>query len=96
VIAALLSRSRVYALAGSTVPELVTAAVTRAAGGGLQGPRNSGRRSPSTRTATPAQAFTTTWTAQPLGRKRADSAAVEDAMNRKTLLYYKGGEEPTT
>ena len=95
VISALLSRSRVYALRALTVPEIVTLLRARAAG------RRAWRRRDELleqiahllRTATRARR-TTRWKRRP--RRRAGvltEAAVQDAMQRKVLLYDKGGEE---
>jgi putative ATPase len=98
VIAALLSRSRVYALRGLTVPEIVTL---------LQRALSSVNLSVSLRAADELleqiaiyangdarQAYNTleaAAAASPGGE--LTEAAVQDAMQRKVLLYGKGGEE---
>src|SRR5260370_22545967 len=94
IIAALLSRSRVYALRALTVPEIVTL-LTRALP--LVNLRASdelleqigiysngdGRQAYNTLEAAPA----------PSPRRALTEAAVQDAMQRKVLLYDKSGEE---
>jgi putative ATPase len=96
VIAALLSRSRVYALRGLTVPEIVTllqralpAVDLRAADELLEQiaiySNGDARQAYNTLEAAAAVA------ASPGGE--LTEAAVQDAMQRKVLLYGKGGEE---
>ncbi len=95
MISALLSRSRVYALRALTVPEIVDAAAARAAGGGAGRHRTScWNRSPFTPTATRRQAYNTLEAAAAASPGGAlAEAAVQDAIERKVLLYDKGGEE---
>ena len=96
VISALLSRSRVYALRGLTVPEIV-ALLQRALtgpGSALRPPTTCSSRSRSTLTATPAQSYNTLEAAAAAAVDgRITDAGVQDAMQRKVLLYDKGGEE---
>jgi putative ATPase len=94
VIAALLSRSRVYALRGLTVPESVTLLKRALPVVGLRAPdelleqiaiyaNGDGRQAYNTLEAAAA--------ASPDGELTPE--AVQDAMQRKVLLYDKGGEE---
>jgi putative ATPase len=94
VISALLSRSRVYALRGLTVPEIVTLLKRALPVINLQGSEDlleqiaiyangDGRQAYNTLEAAAA--------ASPAGELTAE--AVQDAMQRKVLLYDKGGEE---
>ena len=93
VIAALLSRSRVYALRGLTVPEIVTLlkralpVMTLEAGDELLEQiaiyANGDAR----------QAYNTLEAAAAASQGTLTEAAVQDAMQRKVLLYDKGGEE---
>ena len=94
VIAALLSRSRVYALRGLTVPEIVTLLKRALPVMGLEAPEElleqiaiysngDGRQAYNTLEAAAAASGGTALTEQ----------AVQDAMQRKVLLYDKGGEE---
>ncbi len=96
VISALLSRSRVYALRGLTVPEIVAllqralpAVDLRATGELLEQiaiyANGDARQAYNTLEAAAAVA------ASPAGE--LTEAAVQDAMQRKVLLYDKGGEE---
>ena len=95
VISALLSRSRVYALRGLTVPEIDHAAETRAAGARRARHRTTcWSRSRSMSTATRGRR-TTRWKRPPPRRSTGEltEAGLQDAMQRKMLLYDKGGEE---
>jgi putative ATPase len=98
VISALLSRSRVYALRGLTVPEIATLLERALPVIGLQAPEElleqiaiyangDGRQAYNTleaaAAASPNSEGATVLTAQ----------AVQDAMQRRVLLYDKGGEE---
>ncbi len=94
VIAALLSRSRVYALRGLTVPETVTLLERALPVIGLHASgelleqiaiyaNGDGRQAYNTLEAAAA--------ASPAGELTAE--AVQDAMQRKVMLYDKGGEE---
>ena len=94
VISALLSRSRVYALRGFTVPETVTMLKRALPVIHLTAPddlleqiaiyaNGDGRQAYNTLEAAAA--------ASPAGELTAE--ALQDAMQRKTLLYDKGGEE---
>jgi putative ATPase len=94
VISALLSRSRVYALRGLTVPEIVTLLGRALPVLGLRATEDlleqiaiyangDGRQAYNTLEAAAA--------ASTAGELTAD--AVQDAMQRKVLLYDKGGEE---
>jgi putative ATPase len=94
VISALLSRSRVYALRGLTVPEIVTLLQRALPVMGLRASddlleqiaiyaNGDGRQAYNTLEAAAA--------ASPAGELTPES--VQDAMQRKVLLYDKGGEE---
>ncbi len=94
VISALLSRSRVYALRGLTVPEIVTLLKRALPVTGLSAAdelleqiaiyaNGDGRQAYNTLEAAAAAAADGVLT----------EAAVQDAMQRKVLLYDKGGEE---
>ena len=97
VIAALLSRSRVYALRGLTVPELVTLLKRALPVVGLQAPEELLEQIAIYSNGDARQAYNTLEAAAagaPSGPgAELTPAAVEDAINRKTLLYDKGGEE---
>ena len=74
VISALLSRSRVYALRGLTVPEIITLLRRALPGAGRHAPpTNSWSRSRSTPTATRAQAYNTLEAAAAARRGRRNS-----------------------
>ena len=102
VIAALLSRSRVYALRALTGRGDRGAAATRAGGSrraawaSWRSPRgrHCWNRSPSSPTATRARP-TTRWKPRWPPRRRTNwpKQAVQDAIQRKVLLYDKSGEE---
>ena len=97
VISALLSRSRVYALRALTVPEIVTLLKRALPVVGLQAPEELLEQIAIYSNGDARQAYNTleaAAAAAPSGPgSELTSAAVEDAMNRKTLLYDKGGEE---
>jgi putative ATPase len=98
VIAALLSRSRVYALRALTVPRDRGCCSARwriaSAGWASAARRNCWSRSPSTPMATRARR-TTRWKPRWPHRRRTNwrKQAVQDAIQRKVLLYDKSGEE---
>ena len=95
VISALLSRSRVYALRALTVPEIVTLLQARAAAWWTCEPAtNCWSRSRIYSNGDARQAYNTleaAAAASPAGE--LTEAAVQDAMQRKVLLYDKSGEE---
>ena len=93
VIAALLSRSRVYALRGLTVPELVTLLKRALPVVGLQAAEELLEQIAIYSNGDARQAYNTLEAAAAASGAELTPAAVEDAMNRKTLLYDKGGEE---
>jgi len=94
VISALLSRSRVYALRGLTVPEIVTLLRRALPVVGLQAPDELLEQIAIYANGDARQAYNTLEAA---GAASAGGvlteAAVQDAMQRKVLLYDKGGEE---
>jgi putative ATPase len=94
VIAALLSRSRVYALRGLTVPEIVTLLQRALPAVGLQAAEELLEQIAIYSNGDARQAYNTleaASAASPAGE--LTEAAVQDAMQRKVLLYGKGGEE---
>jgi putative ATPase len=94
VIAALLSRSRVYALRGLTVPEIVTLLRRALPTVGLQASDELLEQLAIYSNGDARQAYNTleaATAASPGGE--LTEAAVQDAMQRKVLLYGKGGEE---
>ena len=94
VIAALLSRSRVYALRALTVPEITTLLKRALPVVGLQAPEDLLEQIAIYSNGDARQAYNTLEAAAAASAGgELTSAAVEDAMNRKTLLYDKGGEE---
>jgi putative ATPase len=93
VISALLSRSRVYALRGLTVPELVTLLKRALPVVGLQAAEELLEQIAIYSNGDARQAYNTLEAAAAAAGAELTPAAVEDAMNRKTLLYDKGGEE---
>jgi putative ATPase len=93
VIAALLSRSRVYALRGLTVPEIVTLLKRALPVVGLQAPEELLEQIAIYSNGDARQAYNTLEAAAASAGSELTPAAVEDAINRKTLLYDKGGEE---
>ena len=93
VISALLSRSRVYALRGLTVPEIVTLLKRALPVVGLQAPEELLEQIAIYSNGDARQAYNTLEAAAATAGSELTPAAVEDAMNRKTLLYDKGGEE---
>jgi putative ATPase len=93
VISALLSRSRVYALRGLTVPELVTLLKRALPVVGLQAPEELLEQIAIYSNGDARQAYNTLEAAAASAGGELTPSAVEDAMNRKTLLYDKGGEE---
>jgi putative ATPase len=97
VISALLSRSRVYALRGLTVPEIVTLLKRALPVVGLQAPEELLEQIAIYSNGDARQAYNTLEAAAagtPSGPgSELTPGAVQDAMNRKTLLYDKGGEE---
>jgi len=98
VIAALLSRSRVYALRGLTVPEIVTLLKRALPVVGLVAPEELLEQIAIYANGDARQAYNTLEAAGaasgPEGTPgQLTEAAVQDAMQRKVLLYDKGGEE---
>jgi putative ATPase len=93
VISALLSRSRVYALRGLTVPEIVTLLKRALPVVGLQAAEELLEQIAIYSNGDARQAYNTLEAAAASAGSELTPAAVEDAMNRKTLLYDKGGEE---
>ena len=93
VIAALLSRSRVYALRALTVPEITTLLKRALPVVGLQAPEDLLEQIAIYSNGDARQAYNTLEAAAASAGSELTPAAVEDAMNRKTLLYDKGGEE---
>jgi putative ATPase len=94
VIAALLSRSRVYALRGLTVPEVVTLLERALPVVGLEAPQDLLEQVAIYANGDARQAYNTLEAAVAASAGgRLTGAAVEDAINRKVLLYDKSGEE---
>ncbi len=94
VIAALLSRSRVYALRGLTVPELVTLLKRALPVVGLQAPEDLLEQIAIYSNGDARQAYNTLEAAAAAtAGGELTPATVQDAINRKVLLYDKGGEE---
>src|SRR5271165_3921036 len=94
VIAALLSRSRVYALRGLTVPEIVTLLGRALPVVGLKAPEDLLEQIAIYSNGDARQAYNTLEAAAAAsGAGTLTEAAVQDAIARKTLLYDKGGEE---
>jgi putative ATPase len=98
VISALLSRSRVYALRALTVPEITTLLKRALPVVGLHAPDELLEQIAIYSNGDARQAYNTLEAAAAAGAppgpgSELTPAAVEDAMNRKTLLYDKGGEE---
>ena len=94
VIAALLSRSRVYALRGLSVEEIVTLLNRALPLAGLRAPRDLLEQIAIYANGDARQAYNTleaAGAASPEGELTAD--AVQSAIDRKVLLYDKGGEE---
>ncbi len=94
VIAALLSRSRVYALRGLTVPEIVALLQRALPAVELRAPDELLEQIAIYANGDARQAYNTleaAAAASPAGE--LTQAAVQDAMQRKVLLYGKGGEE---
>ena len=94
VISALLSRSRVYALRGLTVPEIVTLLQRALPVVGLQAPDELLEQIGIYVNGDARQAYNTLEAAGAASASGVLSEqAVQDAMQRKVLLYDKGGEE---
>jgi putative ATPase len=94
VISALLSRSRVYALRGLTVPELVTLLRRALPVVGLEAGDDLLEQIAIYSNGDARQAYNTLEAAAAAAQEgRLTEAAVQDAMQRKVLLYDKGGEE---
>ncbi len=93
VISALLSRSRVYALRGLTVPELVTLLRRALPVVGLEAPDDLLEQIAIYSNGDARQAYNTLEAAAAAAGDVLTEAAVQDAMQRKVLLYDKGGEE---
>jgi len=94
VISALLSRSRVYALRGLTVPEIVTLLQRALPVVGLAAPAELLEQIAIYANGDARQAYNTLEAAGAASSGgELSEAAVQDAMQRKVLLYDKGGEE---
>jgi putative ATPase len=94
VIAALLSRSRVYALRGLAAPELVTLLQRALPVVGLEAPDDLLEQIAIYANGDARQAYNTLEAAASASAGGVlREAAVQDAINRKVLLYDKGGEE---
>ena len=94
VISALLSRSRVYALRGLTVPELVTLLRRALPVLGLEAGDDLLEQIAIYSNGDARQSYNTLEAAAAAAQDgRLTEAAVQDAMQRKVLLYDKGGEE---
>ena len=93
VIAALLSRSRVYALRGLTVPEIVTLLKRALPALELQSSDELLEQIGIYANGDARQAYNTLEAAAAASPGRLTESAVQDAMQRKVLLYDKGGEE---
>jgi putative ATPase len=94
VISALLSRSRVYALRGLTVPEIVTLLKRALPVIQLRAPDDLLEQIAIYANGDARQAYNTLEAAGAASRDgELTEAAVQDAMQRKVLLYDKGGEE---
>ena len=94
VIAALLSRSRVYALRGLTPPEVVTLLKRALPAVGLEASGDLLEQIAIYANGDARQAYNTLEAAASASAGGVlTEAAVQDAINRKVLLYDKGGEE---
>ena len=96
VIAALLSRSRVYALRGLTVPEIVALLQRALPAVELRAPDELLEQIAIYSNGDARQAYNTLEAAAAVAASpggELTEAAVQDAMQRKVLLYGKGGEE---
>ncbi|HKE21336.1 MAG TPA: replication-associated recombination protein A [Bryobacteraceae bacterium] len=93
VIAALLSRSRVYALRGLTVPEIVTLLKRALPAIGLEASDELLEQIAIYANGDARQAYNTLEAAAAASQGTLTEAAVQDAIDRKVLLYDKGGEE---
>ena len=94
VIAALLSRSRVYALRGLAAPEVVTLLKRALPVVGLEAPDDLLEQIAIYANGDARQAYNTLEAAASASAGGVlTEAAVQDAINRKVLLYDKGGEE---
>jgi len=93
VISALLSRSRVYALRGLTPPEIVTLLKRALPLVHLQASDDLLEQIAIYANGDARQAYNTLEAAAAASRGELTPEAVQDAINRKVLLYDKGGEE---
>jgi len=93
VISALLSRSRVYALRLLTVPEIVTLLGRALPVVGLTAREELLEQIAIYSNGDARQAYNTLEAAAAASSGELSEAAVQDAMQRKVLLYDKGGEE---
>ncbi|HTX36354.1 MAG TPA: replication-associated recombination protein A [Bryobacteraceae bacterium] len=93
VISALLSRSRVYALRLLTVPEIVTLLGRALPVVGLMATPELLEQIAIYSNGDARQAYNTLEAAAAASSGELSEAAVQDAMQRKVLLYDKGGEE---
>jgi putative ATPase len=93
VISALLSRSRVYALRGLTAPEIVTLLRRALPVIGLEAPDDLLEQIAIYANGDARQAYNTLEAAAAASSGQLTTEAVQDAINRKLLLYDKSGEE---
>jgi putative ATPase len=93
VIAALLSRSRVYALRGLTVPEIATLLKRALPVVGLEATDELLEQIAIYSNGDARQAYNTLEAAAAASPGKLTEASVQDAIERKVLLYDKGGEE---
>jgi putative ATPase len=93
VISALLSRSRVYALRGLTVPEIVTLLTRALPQLEIEAPEELLEQIAIYSNGDARQAYNTLEAAAAASSGTLSEAAVQDAMQRKLLLYDKSGEE---
>jgi len=93
VIAALLSRSRVYALRSLTVPETITLLKRALPVIGLEASEELLEQIAIYANGDARQAYNTLEAAAAASQGTLTEAAVQDSMQRKVLLYDKGGEE---
>jgi putative ATPase len=93
VISALLSRSRVYALRGLTVPEIVTLLKRALPVVGIEASDDLLEQIAIYANGDARQAYNTLEAAAAASGAELAESAVQDAMQRKVLLYDKSGEE---
>jgi len=93
VIAALLSRSRVYALRGLAVPEIVALLKRALPVAGLSAPDDLLEQIAIYSNGDARQAYNTLEAAGAASAGELTEESVQSAINRKVMLYDKGGEE---